>query len=473
MTKEERISIVRVFVDLIKADAIIDEGEMLSFADIKKKYNISHDDEASAEQITFADAVSILTRLDERVRNQIFSDYKSLSVSDGFCARQEALLIMALYCCLQWERSSFSEMLSFPAKEKIVADNQLLYIESQNDMGVNEQIESQYRTLIKELNINSIDLVYIPRIVRHYVETSPELLKKVFMFLMPSLSEMRVESVIEKVLSVDTAVFVKDILCDKYGLKQLRQVPPSFLLKVGNDFVGGIEYSNFIRIEIADCDVLKLVRELMDYLSELQSSDVTVINLNNDTGGKFLYRGFFKQLIDLYTQKRSLLSRIAINPFKETIRFVDVDVVMKGLHRKEKALYTLFLLESANGGINFTAPQSASELEIYSKRMAILQDKYSSIYELFGGDRMAAPQLDQADIRRPMLSCIKKSVLQMSDFLHNVDDYLIERDASGVYNVHLAQELILSEDLNRQPESIFKSAIFGAYHQINDRVATL
>ena len=86
---------------------------------------------------------------------------------------------------------------------------------------------------------------------------------------------------------------------------------------------------------------------------------------------------------------------------------------------------------------------------------------------------MAAPQLDQADIRRPMLSCIKKSVLQMSDFLHNVDDYLIERDASGVYNVHLAQELILSEDLNRQPESIFKSAIFGAYHQINDRVATL
>ena len=40
MTKEERISIVRVFVDLIKADAIIDEGEMLSFADIKKKYNM-------------------------------------------------------------------------------------------------------------------------------------------------------------------------------------------------------------------------------------------------------------------------------------------------------------------------------------------------------------------------------------------------------------------------------------------------
>ena len=28
MTKEERISIVRVFVDLIKADAIIDEGEI-------------------------------------------------------------------------------------------------------------------------------------------------------------------------------------------------------------------------------------------------------------------------------------------------------------------------------------------------------------------------------------------------------------------------------------------------------------
>lgn len=473
MTKKERISIVRVFVDLIKADAIIDEGEMFSFEDIKKKYNISQDDEALAEQITFADAINTLKKLDERLKNQIFLDYKSLSVSDGFCARQEALLIMALYCSLQWKRSSFSEVLSFPAKEKIVADNQLLYIESQKDHGVNEQIESQYRALSKELNINSIDIVYIPRIVRHYVETSPELLKKVFMFLMPSLSEVRVDGVIEKVLSVDTAIFVKDILCDKYGLKQLRQVSPSFLLKVGNDFVSGVEYSNFIRIEIGDCDVLQLVRELMDYLSELQSSDVAMINLNNDTGGKFLYRGFYKQLIDLYTQKRSLLSRIVINPFKETIRFVDIDVAIKGLHRKEKALYTLFLLESVNGGINFTAPQSAYELDLYTKRMTALQEKYSSIYELFGGDRMATPQLDQADIRRPMLSCIKKSVLQMSEFLHNVDDYLIERDVRGVYNVHLAQELIFTEDLNRQPESIFKSEIFGAYHEINDRVATL
>ena len=473
MTKEERASLVRIFVNLIKADSIIDEGEMSSYADIKNNYNITNEDEITAEHMTFASAISVLKKLDKQQQRKIFSDYLSLSVSDGFCARSEALLILSLYCCLQWDAPSDAEVISFPSKEIIVADNQVLYVESSYNESINEQISTHYRTLSKELNINALDLVYIPQIIEHYRETPDDLLKSVFRFLMPSLSENRINEVINKVLSVNTSVFVNDILCNKYGVKELRNIEPSLLLKIGNDIIGGVQYSNFLRISIDNSDVLHIVRDLMDYFSSLQNADTVIINLSNDSGGQFLYRGFYKQLIDLYTQKSNLNSRIVVNPYKETISLIDIDVALNGLHRKEKALYTLFLLESVNGGVDFTPPKSTSDFALYNRRMAVLQEKYAAIYELFGGDGYSAPQLDQPEIRRPMLSCIKKSVNQISSYLHSIEDYQIERDRDGIYTLHIGKDLIFCETGDKKLISLFESDVFRAYHIINKRVATL
>ena len=473
MTRDERIAIARVFADLIKADSIIDGGEMASYAALKGAYNILREDESAAEQMTFSNAVSILKKLDGKQREKVVADYISMSVSDGFCARSEALLILTLYCCLQSVHSAYSDVISFPAKDSIVSDNQLLYIESDYDERINAQIQAEYRSIVKELNLNALDLVYIPKVIDHYRETPVDLLKNVFMFLMPSLTDSRVEEVIDTVLSIDTGVFVKDILCNKYGVKEFRQVAPSFLLKIGNDIVGGIKYSNFLRVSLADCDVLQMARELMDYFSGLQNTDVLVFSQNNDSEGKFFYKGFYRQLIDLYTQKSNLSSRIVVNPYKETITLVDIDMVLTGLHRKEKALYTLFLLESPSGGIDFTPPKSAAELDEYNVRMKLIQEKYSVIYELFGGDRLSAPQLEQPEIRRPMLSCIKKSISQVSGYLHSIDDYQIERNKDGAYRLHVDKELIMCDAGNRRRESIFESEVFNAYFEIDNRVATL
>lgn len=56
MKKSERASIVRVLIDLIKADSVIDEGEMALYAKLKYDYNISREDEISASSMTLSDA---------------------------------------------------------------------------------------------------------------------------------------------------------------------------------------------------------------------------------------------------------------------------------------------------------------------------------------------------------------------------------------------------------------------------------
>ena len=60
MKKSERASIVRVLIDLIKADSVIDEGEMALYAKLKHDYNISREDEISASSMTLSDAVMTL-----------------------------------------------------------------------------------------------------------------------------------------------------------------------------------------------------------------------------------------------------------------------------------------------------------------------------------------------------------------------------------------------------------------------------
>ena len=100
MKKEERASLVRVLVDLIKADNVIDEGEMELYAKLKNDYSITREDEIAASTMTLADAVSSLSESPRESRESLMSVFSDMTVSDGFCAKQEAQLMIALIYCL-------------------------------------------------------------------------------------------------------------------------------------------------------------------------------------------------------------------------------------------------------------------------------------------------------------------------------------------------------------------------------------
>lgn len=68
MRKDEKIAIVRILSDLIKADSIIDSGEINQYMLLRNKYSIEDNIEISATQITFADAIKVLSKSDEILR---------------------------------------------------------------------------------------------------------------------------------------------------------------------------------------------------------------------------------------------------------------------------------------------------------------------------------------------------------------------------------------------------------------------
>ena len=48
MKKEEKIAICRIFTDLIKADGIIDSGEMRQYAMLRDRYGLCKEEEIAA-----------------------------------------------------------------------------------------------------------------------------------------------------------------------------------------------------------------------------------------------------------------------------------------------------------------------------------------------------------------------------------------------------------------------------------------
>ena len=437
MKKIERISISRILFDFIKADRIIDSGEMNQYALLKERYAIHKEDEIAATQMTFSDAVNTLFKSDKGLIMDFLGDCSDMTLSDGLCDRSEALLLLALKYKLTSEYDDV-EILSIPKSLFNITASSVLYVESRLETEINNIIVKNYRTLFKECQLAGFNFIYIPKVIEHYKNTDRELTNQIISFLAPSISEEGVNTVIDGLFSMTTASFCKDILCNKMGITSLRLTLPSLLIKIGESYIGDNIYSNYFKIEI-DNDVVTTLQKILDDFMSMISTDVITISKAEEKKNQFLYHGFYKQLLDIFMMRKNIRSRLVINPYNEEITFPDIDSRLEKIHRREKALYMLLLITTYEGGINFNPPASVKQLDRYNAKMVALQEKYQKIYELFGGDK--APDLTQPEIRRPIISCLKRSLNMLKDTLYNSEDYMITKDEFGNLRIELEQEL--------------------------------
>lgn len=460
MKKQTRIAIVRIITDLIKADSVIDLREMEFFTEVKSRYRISKEEEMQAMECTLAEAIDVLADEPMKERLQLMQDFSALTLSDGFCARQEALLMIALMFSLEEETKELTQVISVESPVIRIDDTQIIYVESAFDKSCNEEIHDMHRQISKEMKVAGFNFIYIPFIAKHYQSTPSELFHRVVSFLAPQYNEEHVEEFIGQLSGMTTDEFCKDQLCNKLDLLPLRETNPALLIKIGETFAEDKFYTNFLKIEI-DGSVLSTIQSLLDRFSGILSNDSVVIRSSESEAGLFLYYGFYKQLFDIYLLRSKVRSSILINPYKETVSLPDLHTAINGLHRREKALYTLFLIESKQGGINFTAPESGKQIELYNKRMKQIQAKYNLIYALFGGEREKAPMLEQAEIRRPMISCIKRCIGKLENLLHHPDDYKIRKNSFGNFGINIEDKLLFITDAaSDAPVPLFESELY-------------
>lgn len=465
MLKGHKVAIARIFADLIKADRIVDTGEMECWRNICNKYAIDKDARIEASKLSFADALNVICNSGVHgLKEDLLGDCRSMTVSDGFCAHSEALLMIALSTILEPEQPFKGEVISIPRTNFNIDIATALYIENEYDPKTNEAIRVNYRSIFKEFQLAGFHFVYIPKIIDHYQNTDSALFKDILSFLAPSMSENGIDNAYKSLMKMTTGVFCKDLLCNKCGITELRNTMPSLLIKIGNDYVGEDQYANYLKIDV-DEDIATTVQTFVDCFSEMLSSDTFVVNTSEERDNQFHFHGFYKQLLDIFLVRRNIRSIVHLNPYKEEILFPDIDSKAMGLHRRERALYALLLCQGSDG-INFNAPKSASDFERYRHRMKRLQQRYSAIYEMFGGEKETAPDLSVPEIRRPIISCIKRSIMNLQA-LYNPNDYNITKNGDGFFSVNVEPELVFVCQLNSdEPVPLQESEMFRKWSEI-------
>ena len=195
MLRGHKIAIARIFADLIKADRIIDTGEMECWERVCAKYAIDKEIETEAQYVSFSDALkSICDSGVQGLKEDLLGDCRSMTVSDGFCAHSEALIMIALILMLDSEQPFRVETFSIPKASFNIDIATSLYIESDYDTATNEAIRESYRSLFKEFQLAGFHFVYPPKIIEHYRDTDPKLFRKILSFLAPSMSESGIEN---------------------------------------------------------------------------------------------------------------------------------------------------------------------------------------------------------------------------------------------------------------------------------------
>lgn len=459
MTRAHKVAIARIFSDLIKADRIIDTGEMLCWQRICQKYGIDKRIENEAQHVSFSNALDTICESGlPGLKEDLLGDCRSMTVSDGFCAHSEALIMIALILRLESERPFSVETFSIPKANFNIDVATALYIEDEYDGETNEAIKANYRPLFKEFQLAGFHFVYLPKIIEHYRLTDPALFRQILSFLAPSLSESGIDNTYRSLMDMTTGTFCKDLLCNKCGITDLRNSYPSLLIKIGNSFVGENAYSNYLKIEV-DKDILPEVQAFLDTFCEMLSSDVYVVNTSEERDNQFHFHGFYKQLLDIFLIRKNIRSKIVIDPYKEEILFPDLDTKASGLHRRERALYALLLCQGKEG-VNFTAPKTADAMGKYEKRIKLIQQRYAAIYEMFGGSKEGAPDLSAPEIRRPIFSCLKKSIKNLHA-LYNPEDYNISKGADGTFSVNIEPELVFVKQIDSvHPVPLMESEMY-------------
>lgn len=456
MTSKERTAILRMLIDMVKADCVIDKNEMDLFARLREKYGLSSSI-AGVDGVTLADACVALKNNPESTT--ILSDINDMVLADGQCTKQEALLYIALRYALL---DDGAEILSVNIPNLSVDNEQVLYVESKFVAAANKAITDNFRLLTAELKQVGLNLVYLPKVAEHFQKTDPALMAEVCRFLAPNYDDAAVENLISYLKGVTTPVFTKEQLYGKLGMASLYDANPALLVPIGTSFVNSKLIHNFLKIELGKpADIVDRVLAFVDVFKRLQADDLVLVSSREEADGQFAYNGYFKQMFDICLLKNTERSSVLIDLDAQNVLLPEVCRKLDGpIHTKEKAFYVLTLVEMCGGGMCFRPPVSSEELSDYNRRLELYQRRFAYLYKCLGGSVGFEPDLSVSETRQQMKSRINKYFKQAEDALYQSTDYLLQLDKKGTLSTRFDLSIVKVKDRNGSISNLVDSELY-------------
>ncbi len=303
----QRIALARLLSDIIEADFIVEQKEMVLFEELisREGLNIIDSMLVEAKKMDYGKAVSILKELDGSCRQDVVDILRRMSLSDGECAPSEAIQIFAIEQAL----TKGATIHSVPSKNVSIGSHTVLYIENEDSTFIDSIINENFRTISDAFSEAGFSFVHIPHIVSDFAGMNAEYLRKAVKYMIPSVSTEKISSICDDLCSLTTNRFCRDLLYRKTGLNLISS-KPSFLIKIGesiivdqfsSDEAERTNYSNFLLVEL-DGNLMDKVREIIErYRLTVNRNHIVK---SNKPPRKFVYSGFHRALFDLIAYSR-------------------------------------------------------------------------------------------------------------------------------------------------------------------------
>lgn len=406
LTDLEKSAYIRWLSDLMKADNIIASDEIEFLESRCREFSISQIDIENSLSLSLEKACDVLKKCKAQIRNKIAKQLKDLSLSDGSCSREEALLLLALFYNLSSKTKNLSRVISFPTPNLDFADSQVIFLESHEDNILNEIISGSIKGIINDLRIGGFDFIYIPQIARHYRETDKNLLSKIIKYLAPTLTDKETDNVLHEISNMTTRTFYKAIIQEKLNLN-LNIHHPSILIKIANTFVNGVKTSDFLCIKV-DETIISFLRSMIEIFLDYQRCPTITIKNYIDSGGNFVYTGFYKTIFDLVTYRKGVRNKIIFNHEDSHKRVIirGPEAINLEMGLAEAALYEFLIRESISERrcVRFNG--------ISKKQRDKIREKFADIYMDYVGFRTNIPDITKTATRNPLLTKIRKAILK-------------------------------------------------------------
>lgn len=336
--KDQRIALARIVYDLIMADKIIDDDEVVKFAKLfgeDENRTLFH----QAQELSFAKAVKLLSqpgdeitdseamrRLHEGQRRKHAEKAAAIlnetANSDGFCAPAEAVLLVALDYFLKKNNATYSkyDIQSFKLTDVFIGKRFVLYAET-GASPMSLQIEENYDLIVNLLAGIDFHFIYIPKLVEQYKRKGLEMFKAMSMYIFPDIAEEKGEEVFNNIIGMTTKGFVKSCLNDKLGFDIVCPRPALMVMLGRSSVIGkdlsdkGLAYetfANFLKISLDDKeDILHVVGRFVNDFNRFASFNSHIDF--NPAKDKLLYHGIYKAFFRMVALVKDAPNRYNIN----------------------------------------------------------------------------------------------------------------------------------------------------------------
>jgi hypothetical protein len=426
---------------MIKADQLISSNEIEFVKLLCQKYAITSEMRETAMELSLQESMEELMQLPAGQQKTLFEDAAKLTLSDGTCCREEALLLLAMHECMN--TGAGASIVSVPWGDIMLDNSQVLFVENGYDTTRNEAITTHYTSLYNSFRVGGFDFVYMPKVVEQLTATE-NLLNDIVFYLAPTGSDAEADAVAQSIRTLTTESLYRELLIGKLGFN-INLDEPSFVMRIGFSMVNNMRMANYLVVPLTT-EPQTQVNDMMTSFMNYQNQSSFVIRNCTVNSNTFVYAGFYRTLFDLVTYRQGASCTLQVHPYnhKNVLSILTVTPqsetdVPVNIGPKEAAFYIFLIDETINYGGFPTSLTTAGD----ATRMKEAQKRFEKTYFSLC-NRETAPDITNADIRRPMLSKIRKAI-ELHPTLVQKMMFLPETTTGKVIKVHVEKRNIVTE----------------------------